>query len=125
MMCVWEIRAAETHYTIQVNFSDVNLGVNGRNELSIVDGSGTFGGDLKRKMNGIDVNPVDYTSASNVVALVLVGEPVPAQRGFSLTWQGRDSVSLTSYRAILVQSYTLMYFACSGFGQPHGFVLFC
>ena len=101
-MCVWEIRAVETHYTIQVNFSDVSLGVNGKNELSIVDGSGTFGGDLRSKMTGIDVNPVDYTSASSAVAIVLVGEPVPAQRGFSLTWQVRNSVSLTSYGAIFL-----------------------
>ena len=89
IMCVWEIRAAEVHYTIQVNFSDVNLGVNGKNELSVIDGSGTFGGDLKRKMTGVDVNPVDYTSVSNVVGIVLVAEPVPDQRGFNLTWQGR------------------------------------
>ena len=89
VICVWEIRAAEDQYTIQVNFSDVSLGVNGKNELSIIDGSGTFGGDLKRKMTGVDVNPVDYSSVSNVVGIVLVAEPVPDQRGFNLTWQGR------------------------------------
>ena len=61
MFCAWEIRATDDQYTIHVNFSDVNLGVNGRNELSVVDGGGVFGGDLKRRMTGVDVNPVDDT----------------------------------------------------------------
>ena len=91
MFCVWEIRATDVQYTIHVNFSDVNLGVNGRNELSVVDGGGVFGGDLKRRLTGVDVSPVDFASSTNVVGIVLVAEPVPDQRGFNLTWQGRKA----------------------------------
>jgi hypothetical protein len=54
MTCVWEIRMKEMH-TITLDFADVMLGVNGVNELNIIDGEGIFGGSYARQMVGVDI----------------------------------------------------------------------
>ncbi len=72
---------------ITIDFTDVMLGVNGVNELNIIDGEGVFGGSYVRRLSGVDISPISYTSTGNVLGVVMVAEPVPGQRGFNLTYR--------------------------------------